>query len=310
MSRTNKEFKNKSPDISDIIKGPVVLKSSIRILFAATALLASLSFNTVFAQSTDYMAPRDPWGNPNLNGIWQALGTAHWDLETHESRAGPLWQLGAIGAIPGGIGVVEGDRIPYNAAGLAKKQENQANWLELDPVVRCYMPGIPRANFMPYPFQIFQTEQNVLFAYQFASSTRNVFMNRPDYEAPILTVMGHNLGHWEGESLVITTTDQYDWTWLDHSGNHHSEAMKVTERFTSIGPNTLWYEATIDDPEVYTRPWRIALPLYRRIEPNMRLVEFKCQEYSEELLYGYLRQTEETAAALEELRQEQERQQQ
>ena len=266
-------------------------------------LISAISCNVV-AQSYDYVAAVDPYGNPDLNGIWQALGTAHWDLETHESRAGPLWELGAIGAIPGGVGVVEGGEIPYRAQGLERKLENQENWLELDPVVRCYMPGIPRANYMPFPFQIFQTDVNILFAYQFASTTRNVFMNRPDYEAPILTVMGHNLGHWEGQSLVITTTDQYDWTWFDHSGNHHSEALRVTEKFTPIGPNTLWYEAEIDDPEVYTRPWKISMPLYRRLERGMQLVEFKCQEYSEEIIYGHLRQTEESVDALEEVRQQ------
>ena len=265
-------------------------------------LISAISCN-VMAQNDDYVAAVDPYGNPDLNGIWQALGTAHWDLETHESRAGPLWELGAVGAIPGGVGVVEGGEIPYRAQGLERKLENQENWLELDPVVRCYMPGIPRANYMPFPFQIFQTDVNILFAYQFASTTRNVFMNRPDYEAPILTVMGHNLGHWEGQSLVITTTDQYDWTWFDHSGNHHSEALRVTEKFTPIGPNTLWYEAEIDDPEVYTRPWKISMPLYRRLERGMQLVEFKCQEYSEEIIYGHLRQTEESVDALEEVRQ-------
>ena len=254
------------------------MKIAFRSFLLALGWLAILSIHSVAAQPTDYIAPRDAWGNPDINGIWQAMGTAYWDLETHSSRAGPMWQLGAIGAIPGGVGVVEGDEIPYTAAGLAKKQENQASWLELDPVVRCYMPGIPRANYMPYPFQIFQTDQNILFAYQFASSTRNVFMNRPDYEAPILTVMGHNLGHWEGQTLVITTTDQYDWTWLDHSGNHHSEALKVTERLTPIGPNTIWYEAMIDDPEVYTRPWTKSLPHYRRIDSDMRLDECQCQE--------------------------------
>ncbi len=270
------------------------------------SVLAMLCLSPVLvAQDVDFEPPRDPWGNPDLNGIWQAMGTAYWDLETHASRAGPLWQLGAIGAIPGGVGVVEGDSIPYRPEALAQKLDNMANWLERDPVVRCYMPGIPRANYMPYPFQIFQTDNNILFSYQFASSTRNVFMNRPDYEAPILTVMGHNLGHWEGNTLHIRTSDQYDWTWLDHSGNWHSEAMVVAERFTLIGPNTIWYEATIDDPEVYTRPWTIALPLYRRLEKGVRLVEFKCQEYSEEILYGHLRQSEEAAAALEELRREQ-----
>ena len=266
-------------------------------------LISAISCN-VMAQNDDYVAAVDPYGNPDLNGIWQALGTAHWDLETHESRAGPLWELGAIGAIPGGVGVIEGGEIPYRAKGLERKLENQENWLELDPVVRCYMPGIPRANYMPFPFQIFQTDVNILFAYQFASTTRNVFMNRPDYEAPILTVMGHNLGHWEGQSLVITTTDQYDWTWFDHSGNHHSEALRVTEKFTPIGPNTLWYEAEIDDSEVYTRPWKISMPLYRRLERGMQLVEFKCQEYSEEIIYGHLRQTEESVDALEEVRQQ------
>ena len=265
-------------------------------------LISAISCNVV-AQRDDYVAAVDPYGNPDLNGIWQALGTAHWDLETHESRAGPLWELGAIGAIPGGVGVVEGGEIPYRAQAFERKLENQENWLELDPVVRCYMPGIPRANYMPFPFQIFQTDVNILFAYQFASTTRNVFMNRPDYEAPILSVMGHNLGHWEGQSLVITTTDQYDWTWFDHSGNHHSEALRVTEKFTPIGPNTIWYEAEIDDPEVYTRPWKISMPLYRRLERDMQLVEFKCQEYSEEIIYGHLRQTEESVDALEEVRQ-------
>jgi len=278
----------------------------VKVIIAA---LLSFSLMTVFvriglAQDSDYQASRDPYGNPDFNGIWQAMGTAYWDLETHESRGGPIWQLGAIGAIPGGIGVVEGGPIPYRPESLRKKIENQDNWLELDPVVRCYMPGIPRANYMPYPFQIFQTDQNILFTYQFASSSRNVFMNRENYEAPILTVMGHNLGRWEGESLVITTTDQYDWTWFDHSGNHHSEGLKVTERFTALGPNTLWYEAEIDDPEIYTRAWKISMPLYRRLERGMQLVEFKCQEYSEEIIYGYLRQTEEAAAALEEVRQQ------
>lgn len=264
---------------------------------SAASLLMVLITHTAFAQDFNYSADRDGYGNPDFNGIWQALGTAHWDLETHETRAGPMWQLGALGAIPGGVGVVEGGSIPYRPEALAKKLENQANWMELDPAVKCYMPGIPRANYMPQPFQILQTPELILFAYQFASASRTVFMNRPDYESQIPTVMGHSLGHFEGDSLVINVSDQYDLTWLDRSGNHHSENMKVTERFTSMGPNTLYYEATIDDPDTFTRPWKISMPLYRRLENDMRLVEFKCQEYSEEILYGHLRQTPEAAAA-------------
>lgn len=277
-----------------------VIKNSSRCISACCLLLTALFIQSMViqgvvaqdlaAQSSDFRAPRDGNGDPDFNGIWQAMGTAHWDIETHESRAGPLWQLGALGAIPGGVGIVEGGSIPYTEAALARKLENQSNWLELDPVVKCYMPGIPRANYMPYPFQIMQTPDHVLFAYQFASASRTVFMDRPDYAAQIYTIMGHSLGHYEDETLVITVSDQYDLTWFDSSGNHHSEDMKVTERFTHIGPNTLHYEATIDDPEIFTRPWKISMPLYRRVENDMRLVEFKCMEYSEEILYGHLRQ--------------------
>ena len=261
-------------------------RQGLATLILSLALLAPLAA----AQDAAYRAPRDGYGNPDFNGIWQAMGTAHWDLETHESRAGPLWQLGALGAIPGGIGIVEGDSIPYRAEALARRLENQANWMELDPVVKCYMPGIPRANYMPYPFQILQTPDHILFAYQFASASRTVFMNRPDYEAQIPTVMGHSLGHFEGDTLVIKVSDQYDLTWFDSAGNHHSENMTVIERFTPTGPNSLLYEATIEDPEIFTAPWKISMPLYRRLENNMRLVEFKCQEYSEEIIYGHLRQ--------------------
>lgn len=270
---------------------------STRQCMSAVLLLMASITTAVFAQDSDYSVPIDGYGNPDFNGIWQAMGTAHWDLETHETRAGPMWQLGALGAIPGGVGVVEGGSIPYRPEALAKKLENQANWPELDPAVKCYMPGIPRANYMPQPFQILQTPELILFAYQFASASRTVFMDRPDYEAQIPTVMGHSLGQFEGDTLVINVSDQYDLTWFDTSGNHHSENMKVTERFTHLGPNTLQYEATIEDPEIFTRPWKISMPLYRRLENNMRLVEFKCQEYSEEILYGHLRQTPEAAAA-------------
>ena len=150
---------------------------------------------------------------------------------------------------------------------------------------------------MPQPFQIFQAPEMILFSYQFASATRTVFMDRPDYASQIPTVMGHSLGHLEGDTLVITVSDQYDLNWFDSSGNHHSENMVVTERFTHTGPNALHYEATIEDPDTFTRPWKISMPLYRRLENNMQLVEFKCQEYSEEIIYGHLRQTPEAAAA-------------
>jgi hypothetical protein len=244
---------------------------------------------TLTAAPPEYKAPRTPDGNPNLNGIWQALGTAHWDIEGHAARHGPVVALGALGAIPGGLGVVEGGEIPYQPWAAEKKKANLENWLTLDPAVKCYMPGVPRTTYMPFPFQIVQTPEHILIAYEFASSTRVIYMNRPDFESPVDTWMGHSRGHWEGETLVVDVTSQVADTWLDSSGNFHSEALHVVERYTPISPNALLYEATIEDPKVFTRPWKIQMPLYRRLEQNAQLLEFKCVEFAEELMYGHLR---------------------
>jgi len=151
------------------------------------------------------------------------------------------------------------------------------------------MPGVPRATYMPYPFQLVQTPEYVLLAYEFASASRIVYMDRPDFEAPVDSWMGHNIGRWDGESLVIDVSAQMPDTWLDRSGNHHSIGLHVEERYTAISENHLMYEATITDPETYTRPWTIRLPLYRRIDENMQLLEYKCVEFAEELMYGHLR---------------------
>lgn len=233
--------------------------------------------------------PRTADGNADFNGIWQALGTAYYDIEPHAADFPPLPVLGAIGAIPAGLGVVVGGEIPYTAAARAQQQANKADWLSLDPVVKCFMPGIPRSTYMPFPFQIIQSPEHVVMAYEFASASRIVYMNRPDFEAPIFSWMGHGRGHFEGDTLVIDVTDQMPDTWLDHAGNHHTDALRVTERYTHMGPNTLMYEATLEDPNVYTRPWTIRMPLYRRLDENMQLLEFKCVEFAEELMYGHLR---------------------
>jgi hypothetical protein len=233
--------------------------------------------------------PRTSDGNPDFNGIWQALGSAHFDIEPHAADFGPMFQLGAIGAIPAGLGIVEGGEIPYTAVARAQQQENKSDWLARDPVVKCYMPGIPRATYLPFPFQIIQSPQHVIMAYEFASASRIVYMDEPDYEAPIYTWMGHSLGRFEGDTLVIDVTDQVADTWFDHAGNHHTEDLKVIERYTHMGPNTLMYEATLEDTNIYTRPWKISFPLYRRLEENMQLLEYKCVEFTEELIYGHLR---------------------
>ena len=242
----------------------------------------------------DNSIPRTADGNPDFNGIWQALGSAHYNIEPHGANFPPLPYLGAVGAIPAGLGVVDGGEIPYLPAARALQQANKADWLALDPVVKCYMPGIPRANYMPFPFQIIQSPAHIVMAYEFANATRMVYMNRPDFEAPVLSWMGHSRGQYDGDSLVIDVTDQMPDTWFDHAGNHHTDALRVTERYTHMGPNVLMYEATLEDPNVYTRPWTIRMPLYRRLDTNMQLLEFHCVEFSEELLYGHLSKDAET----------------
>ena len=235
-----------------------------------------------------YRAPRTADGKPNLNGMWQALNSAHWDLVDHAARPGPVVALGALGAVPGGMGVVEGGEIPYKPEALAKKRENLDNWLTRDPAVKCYLPGVPRATYMPFPFQIVQTPDYILIAYEFASASRTVYMNSKD-ESPVDTWMGWSRGRWEGETLVVDVTAQNDSTWFDTSGNYHSDKLHVVERYTATSADHLQYEARIEDATVFSRPWTIRMPLYRRIEPRAQLLEFKCVEFVEELMYGHLR---------------------
>jgi len=239
-------------------------------------------------------------GKPNLNGIWQAANTAHWNLEAHSAKAlEEFWQLGSLAAIPAGQSVVVGEEIPYLPEALAKRDENRAGWPAADPEAKCYMPGIPRATYMPYPFEIVQGEgDTILFAYTYANANRPVFMNPNDHViAPVDLWMGRSNGRWDGDTLVIEVNSNIDQTWLDRAGNHHSAAMVVTERYTLINENAMQYEATIDDPETFMQPWTIRMPLYRQIEENARLLEFNCVEFAEELLYGELITKEPAASA-------------
>ena len=245
-----------------------------------------------------YRAPRLPGTpNPNLNGIWQAFNTANWDIQPHAAGPAPNPVLtGAIGAMPPGLGVVEGGQIPYRPEVLAKKKANfekrfnrpidvETNSTTGDPEAKCYLPGVPRATYMG-PFQIIQTAKQILLSYQYAGATRIVFMDRKP-AIPNDTWMGVSIGRWEGDTLVIDVTNQLDQTWFDRAGNFHSDALKVTERYTPITPYHIQYEATIEDPKVFTRPWKISMPLYKNIEKNAQILEFKCVEFSEEFMYGH-----------------------
>ena len=258
------------------------------IVLSAVAVSAYTAFAIKNGDEQAYRSPRTAQGTPDISGIWQANNTANWDLEPHTARQGPLFQLGAAFSIPPGLGVVDGGEIPYLPAAVAKRNDNRANWLKLDPEIKCYMPGIPRATYMPYPFQIVQSADNILFTYEYASASRVVRMNSKA-ESPAPAWMGWSIGRWDGESLVIDVTDHMEETWFDRAGNYHSDALKVTERYTALDANTLQYQATIEDPKVFAKPWTISMPLYRRREPNMQLMEYKCVEFAEELMYGHLR---------------------
>src|SRR5437899_7209965 len=222
-------------------------------------------------------AARTADGKPNLNGLWQAVNEANWDLVANGPRLSPWIAFGAVGAAAPGVGVVEGNTIPYLPAALAKKQQNAEHWLTQDPEVKCYLPGVPRATYQPYPFQIVQTPANILVAYEFANAMRNIEMNGKA-ESALDSWMGHSVGHWEGETLVVQVNGFNDQSWFDRAGDYHSDALTVTERYTPIAADVLEYEATMTDPQVFARPWTIHMPLYRRLDKGARLMEFKCVE--------------------------------
>jgi hypothetical protein len=227
-------------------------------------------------------------GRPNFNGIWQAINTANWNLEAHSAEAiDKAWHFGAIAAIPAGKSVIKEGTIPYLPEALAKRDENRANWPAADPEAKCYMLGIPRYTYHGMPFQIAQGDGDILMVYPFAAGHRVIFMN-DDSEPPLESWMGKSSGRWEGDTLVVTTTGQNDQTWLDRAGNFHSAALKVTERFQLRGPDHIWYEATLEDPETYSSPWTIQMPLYRLIDEDAQLLEHKCVPFADKLLYSDL----------------------
>ncbi len=263
------------------------LAALLAVASVSAAILVS-AVNPVSGQNQSTTAPRTSDGKPDFTGIWQAMNSANWDLQAHEARRGPVIALGAAFSIPASPGVVEGNEIPYLPAAAAKKKENAENWLTRDPEIKCFMPGVPRMTYMPYPFQIIQGKDTILMASEFASASRTVRMNTRE-KSPTDTWMGWSVGRWEGNTLVIDVTDQIDQTWFDRAGNFHSEALHVAERYTPIDRNTISYEATMEDPKVFTRPWKISMPLYRHVEKNAQLMEYKCVEFVEELMYGHLR---------------------
>ena len=278
----------------------ISMQLAMKVVVAGTILEAAAM--PLAGQSAAYRAPRTSAGKPDLNGIWQTLNEANYDLEGHSARpamavrpgpdgpvpAAPVLALGAVGAVPPSLGVVEGGEIPYRPEALLKKRENQENWLKRDPEIKCFLPGVPRATYIPQPFRILQSASQIFIAYQYAGAARNIYLKDPG-PAPVDAWMGQSVGHWEGETLVVDVTGLNDQTWFDRAGNFHSDALHVVERYLRISPDVISYEATIEDPKVFTRPWKISMPLYRRQEKNAQLLDFKCVEFVEELMYGEFR---------------------
>lgn len=250
-------------------------------------LLAALPVPTLAQGGAD--AVQRLAGKPNLNGIWQAINTANWSLEDHPGQPG-LASIGTFGAIPPGLGVVDGGEIPYKPEARKQRDENLKNRFKEDPEAKCYLPGVPRATYMPFPFQIIQGTTKIMIVYGFAEANRTIHMDKEKPQpAPIDSWMGRSHGRWDGDTLVVDAAGFNGQAWLDRSGNYASDTLKVTERYTMQGPNLMMYEATLEDPAVYARPWKISMPLYRRMEKNAQVLEYKCVEFSEELLYGHLR---------------------
>ena len=255
---------------------------------AVIAVGVLLGVTSATAQVADYQAPRTADESPDLNGIWQSINTANWNIEPHAAGPSMVRELGAIAAVPAGLGVVEGGEIPYRPEARAQRDENFANRLELDPEIRCYLPGVPRAIYMPFPFQIIQSRQHIMLIHEYAGAVRTIYMDNHT-PPPAPTWMGWSNGSWDGETLVVDSSGFNGQTWFDRAGNFHSDALHVIERFTPRSADTMMYEVTIEDPNVFTRSWTMSMPLYRRVEPNAEILEFRCVEFVEDLIYGHLR---------------------
>ena len=280
------------------------LTLSIVVAVAVVAVTLVVWSVTTTGQATRTARTAD--GHPNLNGIWQVTNTANWDLLAHQMRpmvgqpgvyadvqvlAAPVVALGEAGIAPPGPGVVEGNELPYTPEAAAKKKENAEHWLDRDPELRCYKPGIPRAMYMPQPFQVTQGTNKIQMVFQYALASRTIHLDEVN-PPPADTWMGHSVGRWEGDTLVVNSDNFNDRTWLSRAGDFHSDAMKLVERFTPITADAMRYEVTVEDRNVFTRPWTMKMVLYRQLEDNAQLMDFKCVELVEETFLGHLRKNQ------------------
>jgi hypothetical protein len=245
----------------------------MRATFCFVSLLAAaIAAMPARAQSSPATIPRLPDGKPNLSGFWEAMNTARYDIQDHIADKDFL----------GGQGVVEGNEIPYQPWALAKKKENFDNRATADPEAKCYLLGVPRIAYSGHPFQILQGAgpQTVTILYEYAHADRFIYLNgTPHPRGPIDWWMGDSRGHWEGDTLVVDVVHFNDRTWFDKAGNFHSEELHVIERYSLMDPDHIRYQVTIDDPKVFTRPWKMSMILYRHKEENFQLLDYECYTF-------------------------------
>jgi hypothetical protein len=237
---------------------------------ATVVALLMLDMASALAQSAPI--PRTADGKPDLSGVWEVLNTASYDIEDHSATAG----------VPAGTGVVVGGDIPYQPWAIERRKNNYENRLTEDTEAKCFLPGVPRITYMPYPFRIIQTPERIDISYEYVGALRHIFTNGAPHPAGHIDWwMGDSRGHWEGDTLVVDVIHFNDQTRFDKAGNFHSDALHVVERYSFIDPSHLNYEVTIDDPKVFTRPWKMQMPLYRRVETAPRVLEYYCYGFSD-----------------------------
>jgi hypothetical protein len=222
--------------------------------------------------------PRTADGRPNLQGIWQVRNRASYDLEDHVARHD----------MPAGRGVVEGGAIPYQPWAAKRKAENFANRATRDPLAQCFIPGIPRIMYMEWPYHIFQTRDYVAIVFEWQQNFRIIYTNGSTHPDGIEFWMGDGRGRWEGDTLVVDVANFNDKTWFDKAGNFHSEALRLQERFTMLDPDTIRYEVTVEDPKVFTRPWKMSMNLYRHKDID-RILEYQCKAEQSEANGAFVR---------------------
>jgi hypothetical protein len=248
---------------------------SVRSLILATTLVAIVGLSktpaadqqTAAGTQPAHAIPRLADGKPDFTGFWQTMTTASWDIQDHSAQKG----------VPGGQGIVEGNEIPYLTAAAARKKDNYAKRSTADPLLKCYLPGVPRITYVPFPFQIFQTNNHLAILYEYVHALRDVYLDgSPHPKGHIDWWMGDSRGRWEGDTLVVDVVDFNDETWLDRAGNFHSDALHVIERYTLMDADHVAYEATLEDPKVFSHPWNMNLTLYRHKEKGFQLLDYEC----------------------------------